>query len=81
MAVNTFAGGTLDRVGEHRADEAWVRARLEDPAARAVVVGREGVLVAEGETPTAALLPPTLDDTPTLLGMQHDTPDFAIGLD
>jgi len=31
MAVNTFAGGTLDRVGEHRADDDWVRARLEDP--------------------------------------------------
>jgi NAD+ diphosphatase len=81
MAVNTFAGGTLDRAGEHRSDEAWVRARLTDPAARAVVVGREGVLVAEGETPTAALLSPTIDDTPTLLGLQRGTPVFAIGLD
>jgi NAD+ diphosphatase len=81
MAVNTFAGGTLDRAGEHRSDEAWVRARLTDPAARAVVVGREGVLVAEGDAPTAALLSPTLDDTPTLLGLQGDTPIFVIGLD
>jgi NAD+ diphosphatase len=81
MGVNTFAGGTLDRVGEHRADDDWVRARLEDPAARAVVVGREGVLVAEGDQPTAALLSPALDDTPTLLGLQGDTPIFVIGLD
>ncbi len=47
--MNTFAGGTLDRVGEHRSDDAWVQARLADPAARAVVTGREGVLVAEGD--------------------------------
>jgi NAD+ diphosphatase len=80
MGINTFAGGTLDRVGERRADTEWVRARLEDPAARAVVVGRQGVLVG-GDPPTAALLPPTLDETPTLLGMQGDTPVFAIGLD
>ena len=81
MGANTFAGGTLDRVGEHRADEDWVRARLTDPTARAVVVGREGVLVAEGDQPTAALLSPALDDTPTLLGLQGDTPIFVIGLD
>src|SRR5688500_11963607 len=79
MGINTFAGGTLDRVGERRADTEWVRARLEDPAARAVVVGRQGVLVG-GDPPTATLLPPTLDDTPTLLGMQGDTPIFATGL-
>ena len=81
MAVNTFAGGTLDRAGEHRSDGEWVRARLADPAARAVVVGREGVLVAEGDKPTAALVSPTLDETPTLLGVQGDTPIFVIGLD
>ena len=81
MGVNTFAGGTLDRVGERRSDDAWVRARLADPTARAVVTGREGVLVAEGDPPTAALLSPLLDDTPTLLGLQGDTPIFVIGLD
>ncbi len=81
MGMNTFAGGTLDRVGERRSDDAWVQARLADPAARAVVTGREGVLVAEGDPPTAALLSPLLDDTPTLLGLQGDTPIFVIGLD
>ena len=81
MAVNTFAGGMLDRAGEHRADGAWIRARLADPTARAVVVGREGVLVAEGEQPVAALVSPMLDDTPTLLGLQGGTPIFVTGLD
>jgi NAD+ diphosphatase len=81
MAPNTFAGGTLDRVGEHRADEEWVRARQADPAARAVAVGRAGVLVAEGAKPAAALLPPTIDDTPTLLGLQDGTPLFVIDID
>jgi NAD+ diphosphatase len=81
MAVNTFAGGTLDRVGEHRADDDWVRARLADPAARAVAVGRPGVLVVEGETPSAALLPPPTEGTPTLLGMEDGMPLFAVDLE
>jgi len=72
MAVNTFAGGTLDRVGEHRADDDWVRARLEDPAARAVVVGREGVLVAEGDPPTARLA--------MALAVRHRLSQNAIGI-
>jgi NAD+ diphosphatase len=81
MAVNTFAGGTLDRVGERRADGEWVRARFADPEARAVAAGRDGVLVTEGDTPAAALLPaPVADGTPTLLGMQGDTPLFGVDL-
>ena len=74
MAVNTFAGGTLDRVGERRADGEWVQARVADPAARAVAVGRDGVLVTEGDPPAAALLQAATDGTPTLLGMQGDMP-------
>jgi NAD+ diphosphatase len=81
VPVNTFAGGTLDRAGEHRADPDWIRARLEDPAARAVVVGREGVLVTDGERPIAALVSPTLDETPTLLGLKGGQPIFVTGLD
>src|SRR5918911_1246092 len=80
MAVNTFAGGTLDRVGERRADVEWVQARLADPAARAVAVGRDGVLVTEGDPPAAALLGAASDGTPTLLGMQGDMPLFAVDL-
>ena len=80
MSVNTFAGGTLDRVGERRADAEWIRARLADPAARAVAVGRAGVLVTESDAPTAALVPVIADGTPTLLGMQGDRPLFAVDL-
>jgi len=35
----TFAGGDLERAGAARQDPAWVRARLEDPASRANVIG------------------------------------------
>jgi NAD+ diphosphatase len=46
----TFAGGTLDRAAERRADEAWVEAARTDPRARAVVAGRHGVLL-DGDAP------------------------------
>jgi NAD+ diphosphatase len=42
---NTFAGAGLDRAGEHRRDAEWIRARREDPAARAIVVGADGILL------------------------------------
>jgi NAD+ diphosphatase len=45
-APNTFAGAGLDRAGEHRRDADWVAARRADPAARAVVVGADGILLA-----------------------------------
>ena len=49
-APNTFAGEALDRAGPHRRDDAWLAARLADPATRVVVAGESGVLVA-GERP------------------------------
>jgi NAD+ diphosphatase len=49
-APNTFAGEALDRAGPQRRDEAWLAARLADPATRVVVAGESGVLVA-GERP------------------------------
>jgi NAD+ diphosphatase len=48
--LNTFAGEALDRAGPHRRDEAWLAARLADPATRVVVAGEAGVIVA-GERP------------------------------
>jgi NAD+ diphosphatase len=45
-APNTFAGEALDRAGPQRRDEAWLAARLADPATRVVVAGESGVLVA-----------------------------------
>jgi NAD+ diphosphatase len=47
---NTFAGEALDRAGPHRRDEAWLAARLADPATRVVAASEAGVVVA-GERP------------------------------
>ena len=47
---NTFAGEALDRAGPHRRDEAWLAARLADPATRGVAASEAGVVVA-GERP------------------------------
>jgi NAD+ diphosphatase len=81
MGVNTFAGGTLDRAGEHRKDEAWVRERLAEPASRAVAVGRAGVLVSDADQPSAALLPLPADGPTTLLGVQDGAALFAVDVD
>jgi NAD+ diphosphatase len=48
--LNTFAGEALDRAGPHRGDEAWLAARLTDPATRVVAASAAGVIVA-GERP------------------------------
>ncbi len=47
---NTFAGEALDRAGPHRRDEAWLAARVADPATRVVAASAAGVIVA-GERP------------------------------
>jgi NAD+ diphosphatase len=47
---NTFAGEALDRAGQHRRDEAWLAARLAEPATRVVAASEAGVVVA-GERP------------------------------
>jgi NAD+ diphosphatase len=44
-APNTFAGEALDRAGARRRDEAWLAARLADPATGVVVADENGVLV------------------------------------
>jgi NAD+ diphosphatase len=55
-AVNTFAGGRLDRVGPRRTDAAWLEQRRADPSSRAVVATSEGVLVRDGATPAFVAL-------------------------
>jgi NAD+ diphosphatase len=50
----TFAGGALDRAADRRTDDAWIAAARSDPRARAVLVGRGGVVL-EGQAP--ALVP------------------------
>jgi NAD+ diphosphatase len=62
-----FAGGALDRVAARRHDEAWLREARADPAARAVVAGREGVHV--GRVPVR--------DGTILLGVDDEGPLFA----
>jgi NAD+ diphosphatase len=59
-----FAGGVLDRAGHRRTDEAWLAAAQADPAARAVLVGREGV--------TAAPVPLADGEPIALLGVDDD---------
>jgi NAD+ diphosphatase len=48
MDVNAFAGAGLDRVSWRRGDDAWLTARRDDPAARALVTVR-GELALDGE--------------------------------
>jgi NAD+ diphosphatase len=55
-AVNTFAGGRLDRAGPWRNDARWLAERREDPASRAVLATSEGVLVRDGATPALIAL-------------------------
>jgi NAD+ diphosphatase len=50
-AVNTFAGGRLDRVSARRTDAEWLAARRADPASRAVIATSDGVLVRDGAIP------------------------------
>jgi NAD+ diphosphatase len=70
--TNTFAGGALDRAGPHRRDEAWLAARLADPATRVVAASQAGAIVA-GERPrrfAVGELPEGLDLV--LLGVDGD---------
>jgi NAD+ diphosphatase len=71
-APNTFAGEALDRAGTRRGDEAWLAARLADPATCIVATSASGVLV-DGDRPrllSAAELP---DGAQTvLLGVDGD---------
>ena len=71
-APNTFAGEALDRAGTRRGDEAWLTARLADPATPIVAASASGVLV-DGDRPrllSAAELP---DGAQTvLLGVDGD---------
>jgi NAD+ diphosphatase len=73
---NTFAGAGLDRAGEHRRDAEWVAARRADPAARAVVVGPEGIAL-DGDGRIERVPLPSATD-PILLGIEDGSPLFAV---
>jgi NAD+ diphosphatase len=63
-APNTFAGEALDRAGARRRDEAWLAARLADPATGVVVADETGVLV-DGDRPRLV----AVDELPG--GLEH----------
>ncbi len=72
---NTFTGAALDRAGDRRRDDAWVAAQREDPEARAVMAGRDGVHVEDGRL---ALVPlGQVAGEPLLLGLDERGPVFA----
>jgi NAD+ diphosphatase len=66
-AVNTFAGGRLDRAGPRRGDDRWVAERRDDPASRAVLATSAGVLVRDGATPALVSLGDLRPDTELVL--------------
>jgi NAD+ diphosphatase len=75
VTPNTFTGAALDRAGERRRDAGWVAAQRADPAARAVLAGRDGVHVSDGRL---ALVPlDEVEGEPLLLGLDQRGPVFA----
>jgi len=72
-AVNTFAGGGLDRMGPRRTDAAWLAERRADPASRVVVATSDGVLVGPDGTPaTVAVSEVPAGAETVLLGVAPD---------
>jgi NAD+ diphosphatase len=72
-AVNTFAGGGLDRMGPRRTDAAWLADRRADPASRVVVATSDGVLVGPDGTPaTVAVSEVPAGAETVLLGVAPD---------
>jgi NAD+ diphosphatase len=80
---NTFTGGTLDRAGHLREDEAWIAAALANPEARFVAFW-QGITLIDGmmqRRPQAHLLRrPDIDVATIFLGLQDGTPVFATDL-
>jgi NAD+ diphosphatase len=72
-AVNTFAGGGLDRMGPRRTDAAWLAERRADPVSRVVISTSEGVLVDGDRGPAMVALSELPAGTETvLLGVDGD---------
>ena len=77
-AVNTFAGGRLDRMTARRTDADWLAERRAEPASRAVVATSDGVLVAGDATPALVGLDALPDDAElVLLGVDEHSAVFA----
>ncbi len=78
-----FTGVTLDRVTAERKDPEWVRRLADAPGARAVLAGRDGVLINDGARPALSRVKPPADRLaePILLGLEGDAALFALDLD
>jgi NAD+ diphosphatase len=83
QAPRPFTGMSLDRASTARKDPGWVRRLTERPQTRAVLAGREGVLIHDGEHPALVRVTPGPDllDDPILLGLDGQQPLFALDLD
>src|SRR5690242_14347984 len=82
-APRPFTGMNLDRVSAERKDPAWVRRLAEKADTRAVLAGREGVLMHDGEHPALVRVAPEADllEEPILLGLEGQQALFALDLD
>jgi NAD+ diphosphatase len=71
-AGRAFTGMALDRASAERKDPAWIRRLLEDPAARTIAAGHDGVLMRDGDAPALVRTPPAAGQAPILLGLEAD---------
>ncbi|MBV9838435.1 MAG: NAD(+) diphosphatase [Solirubrobacterales bacterium] len=78
-----FTGMALDRASSEREDPARIGQLREDPDARAVAAGRDGVLVCDraGTALLRARLPDPPGPEPILLGLERGTALFAVDLE
>ena len=78
---NPYTGGRLDRAGHLRADDAGLHAMLHHPASRFTIFWNGQALITGENVPQAALTARPESDAPwVFLGLQDDTPIFAMDL-
>jgi NAD+ diphosphatase len=78
-----FTGMALDRASAERKDPEWVRARLDDPDARALTATHEGVAMTNDGQPALlrSAVGPAVREEPILLGLDDGAPVFAVDLE
>ncbi len=80
---NFYTGGTLDRAGHLRVDEAWIDTAFNDPASRFVIFWRGQALIASSAANAARAVytaRPAVDVPWVFLGLQDGAPVFAANL-
>jgi NAD+ diphosphatase len=75
-----FSGMELDRAGVERKDPAVVAELFGDPSSRAVLAGRDGVVIGDGSLLRTKPIPDA-DSEPILLGLEDGEAVFAIDVD